>query len=108
MRSRKAKPVESHTFAGMETAVEKQAAAAGELQAEELTARMREPLGNINHRAASMEEDSPLFFGKVNPTLFDAEPQPITTNARGLPVYVDAITDGDGITRRLSRPIRLL
>ena len=67
---RKPRPVESHTFAGMETAVTEQAAAAGEYQAEELTAKLREPLGNINHRAGSMENDSPLFFGKVHQTLF--------------------------------------
>ena len=36
------------------------------------------------------------------------QPAPITANVRGLPIYVDRITDGDGITRRLSRPIRLL
>ena len=70
MASRKAKPVESHTFAGMEQAVQLQAQAAGEKQAEELTAKMREPLADINHRTGSMENDSPLFFGKVNPTLF--------------------------------------
>jgi len=70
MAIRKAKLIQSHTFAGMETAVTEQAQAAGEYQAEELTAKMREPLGDINHRAGSMENDSPLFFGKVNPTLF--------------------------------------
>ena len=32
----------------------------------------------------------------------------ITAGPRGNDVYVDAITDGDGITRRLSCPIRLL
>ena len=67
---RKPRPVESHTFAGMETAVELQSKAAAAMQAEELTAKLREPLGNINHRTGSMENDSPLFFGKVNPTLF--------------------------------------
>jgi hypothetical protein len=67
---RNSNPVESHTFAGMETAVELQSKAAGEYQGEELTAKLLEPLGDINHRAGSMENDSPLFFGKVNPTLF--------------------------------------
>ena len=37
-----------------------------------------------------------------------ASPAPITTGPRGQAVYVDHITDGDGITRRLSTPIRLL
>ena len=67
---RNSNPVESHTFAGMETAVELQSKAAAAMQAEELTAEMLKPLGNINHRTGSMENDSPLFFGKVNPTLF--------------------------------------
>ena len=70
MRKTKSRPVESHTFAGMETAVELQSQAAAAMQAEELTAEMLKPLGNINHRAGSMENDSPLFFGKVKPTLF--------------------------------------
>ena len=69
-KTKRSKPVESHTFAGMETAVELQSKAAAAKQAEELTAKLREPLGNINHRAGSMENDSPLFFGKVNQTLF--------------------------------------
>jgi hypothetical protein len=54
----------------METAVELQSQAAAAMQAEELTAEMLKPLADINHRAGSMENDSPLFFGKVNPTLF--------------------------------------
>jgi len=70
MRKTKSKPVESHTFVGMESAVELQREAAGEYQAEELTAEMLKPLGNINHRAGDMESNAPLFFGKVQPTLF--------------------------------------
>jgi hypothetical protein len=66
----KHRPVTSHTFTGMASAVAHQAEAAGEKQAEELSAKLLEPLGNINHLAGSMENDSPLFFGKVNPTLF--------------------------------------
>lgn len=68
--ARRVKPVESHTFAGMETAVRDQAQAAAQYQGEELTAKLLEPLGNINAKAARMEEDAPLFFGKVNATLF--------------------------------------
>ena len=67
---RKSRPVESHTFAGMETAVQLQSQAAAAKQAEELTAEMLKPLGNINHRAGDMESNAPLFFGKVQPTLF--------------------------------------
>jgi len=66
---KKSKP-ESHIFSGMVSAVAAQAQAAGEKQAEELTAKLLEPLGNINHRAGELERDSPLFFGKVQPTLF--------------------------------------
>lgn len=64
------RPVESHTFAGMETAVSEQAEAAAVHQGEELTAKMREPLGNVSNAAGEMERESPLFFGKVHPTLF--------------------------------------
>jgi hypothetical protein len=70
MRKTKSKPVESHIFAGMASAVAAQAQAAGEKQAEELTAKLLEPLADINHRAGELERDSPLFFGKVQPTLF--------------------------------------
>ena len=68
--AKRIKPVESHIFAGMETAVEEQAQAAAEYSGQELTAKLLEPLGSIDSKAARMEEDSPLFFGKVNPTLF--------------------------------------
>ena len=67
---RKPRPVESHTFAGMESDVQLQAEAAAEYQGEELTAKLLEPLGNINHRAGDIERNSPLFFGQVHPTLF--------------------------------------
>jgi hypothetical protein len=70
MARRKSQPVESHIFNGMASAVAHQAQAAEEYQGEEFTARMREPLGNISHRAGELERDSPLFFGKVQPTLF--------------------------------------
>ena len=70
MRKTKSKPVESHIFAGMASAVAHQAEAAEEYQGAELTAKLLEPLGNINHRAGEMESNAPLFFGKVQPTLF--------------------------------------
>ena len=77
------KPVESHTFAGMASAVAHQAQAAEEYQGEELTARMREPLGNINHRAGEIERESPLFYGKVERTLFEESPAPWQTEYSG-------------------------
>ena len=67
---KRTKPVESHIFAGMESAVVEQQHAAAVQQAEELAAEFTKPLGDISHRAGRMEEDSPLFFGKVNATLF--------------------------------------
>lgn len=63
-------PVHLMIFDGMGDAVEAQEQAAAKYQGEELTAEMLEPLGNINAKAARMEEDAPLFFGKVNATLF--------------------------------------
>lgn len=66
----KPRPVESHIFAGMETAVAEQAQAAAVTQGEELTARMLEARPSISAKAGAIENDSPLFFGKVNPTLF--------------------------------------
>ena len=74
MASRKAKLIQSHTFAGMETAVTEQAQAAGEYQAEELTAKLLEPLGDINRKAGKIERESPLFYGKVEQTLFGESP----------------------------------
>ena len=64
------KPVASHTFAGMESAVEAQAQAAAVYSGQELTERLLEPLGSIDSKAGEMEERSPLFYGKINPTLF--------------------------------------
>ena len=67
----KRRPVESHTLPGMACNVEAQAKAAGEYQAEELTAKLREPLGDINTATGEMERKSPLFFGTGdNPSLF--------------------------------------
>ena len=70
MANRRTKPVESHIFAGMEAAVEAQAEAAAIYSGQELTAKLLEPLGSIDSRAGLMEERSPLFYGKINPTLF--------------------------------------
>ena len=67
---RKVKPVESHTFAGMETAVELQAESAAEVTAETLTAKLIEARPNIDTKAAEMEMNSPLFYGTIHKTLF--------------------------------------
>jgi hypothetical protein len=40
--------------------------------------------------------------------IYSEPSRPITAGPRGQDVYVDRITDGDGITRRLSVPVRLL
>lgn len=67
---RKPRPVESYTFAGMEEAVEEQTAAAGTYNAEQLTAKMLEPLGDVSKKTGCMERESPLFYGTIEPTLF--------------------------------------
>ena len=68
---RKPRPVESHTFAGMETAVELQSKAAAVYTAEELTKRLLEPGQSISKRAGEMERNAPLFHGTGdNPSLF--------------------------------------
>lgn len=63
-------PVHLMCFAGMETAVASQEESAAQYRGEELTEKLLEPLADISRRAGEMENDSPLFFGKVNPTLF--------------------------------------
>jgi hypothetical protein len=68
---RKPRPVESHTFAGMETAVEEQSKAAALYTAEELTKRLLEDRQSIDRAAGEMERNAPLFFGQGdNPSLF--------------------------------------
>ena len=66
----KHKPVESHIFSGMETAVKAQAESAAEVNAEDLTAKLIEPRKTIDAAAAEMEMNSPLFYGSIHPTLF--------------------------------------
>ena len=66
----KRRPVESHIFAGMETAVSDQAQAAAVYSGEELTRKLVEDRPSIDRRTAAMEMDSPLFFGTIHPTLF--------------------------------------
>ena len=68
---RKAKPVESRTFAGMEQDVRLQSEAAAVYTAEELTKRLLEPGQSISKRAGEMERNAPLFHGTGdNPSLF--------------------------------------
>jgi hypothetical protein len=64
------RPVESHTFAGMETAVEEQSKAAALYTAEELTSRLIESRPSIDAKTRAIETDSPLFFGTIHKTLF--------------------------------------
>ena len=66
----KSSPVESHTFAGMADAVEAQEQAAAVYSAEELSARLLEPRKTIDAKTQAIENDSPLFYGVINPTLF--------------------------------------
>ena len=64
------RPAESHTFAGMADAVAAQAEAAAVYSAEELSARLLEPRKTIDGKTQAIENDSPLFYGVINPTLF--------------------------------------
>ena len=65
------KPVESHTFPGMETAVEEHSAAVAEYSGEQLTAELQKPAADISRKAGEMERESPLFFGTGdNPDLW--------------------------------------
>jgi hypothetical protein len=64
------RPVESLIFEGMADAVRLQTEAAAVSIGNTLTSEMLEPLGNINTKAAELEMNSPLFYGKVQPTLF--------------------------------------
>ena len=66
----KLRPVVSCTFAGMESAVSLQQEAAAVYTAEELTKRLLEPGRSISKQAGEMERNAPLFYGKVEPTLF--------------------------------------
>ena len=65
------KPVESHTFPGMETAVEEHSAAVAEYSGEQLTAELQKPAADISQKAGEIERESPLFFGTGdNPDLW--------------------------------------
>ena len=65
------KLVASHTFTGMETAVEEQSKAAALYTAEELTKRLLEPGPSIDKKSGEMERNAPLFHGTGdNPSLF--------------------------------------
>ena len=66
----KRRPVESHTFTGMETAVEEQSKAAAIQTAADLTAKLLEPRPSIDAAAGRMEQDAPLFYGTIHATLF--------------------------------------
>ena len=59
------RPVESHTFAGMETAVQEQSTGRSRNTSRGANRRdARASAETSTHRAGEMEKDSPLFFGK--------------------------------------------
>lgn len=64
------KQVESHILPGMEQDVRAQADSAALVSGEELTKEFYQPLGDVSSKAGEMETNAPLFYGKVNPTLF--------------------------------------
>jgi hypothetical protein len=64
-------PLHIMTLAGMETADSDRETARQVQQAEDLTAELRRPLGDVSAKAGKMEREAPLFFGRGdNPTLF--------------------------------------
>ena len=74
-------------------------------QIEELIGKLR---GTWTEQPTRYQQEGGLNL-KAEPTVTPLEyPETITTSQHGRPVYVDRITDGDGITRTLSTPIRLL
>jgi hypothetical protein len=59
------------TLAGMDTTDQDRETARQMQEAQDLTAQMRQPLGDVSAKAGKMERDAPLFFGKgANPGLF--------------------------------------
>jgi hypothetical protein len=67
----KRRPVESHILPGMEAAALVAREEAAVSLGNSLTARLLEPLGNIDFQAGEMERNGPLFVGTgSNPTLF--------------------------------------
>jgi hypothetical protein len=62
---------DSLTFTGLEECDRERAEALGVAQAEELTALLWSPQGDISAVSGKMEREAPLFFGTgSNPTLF--------------------------------------
>ena len=57
------RPEDSFALPGMEGTDQARGAARGDAQAEELTERMKEPLGSIERAAGEMERNAPLFAG---------------------------------------------
>ena len=72
--SRKPQPIrpeDSLSLPGCESVDVERAQAAAIAQAEELTAELRRPLGDVSQKAGEMERNAPLFFGTGdNPGLF--------------------------------------
>ena len=65
------RPEDSLTFRGMEMCDSERAAAWAASQAEELTAELRRPLGDVSRKVGEIERNFPLFFGTgTNPSLF--------------------------------------
>jgi len=64
-------PLHTYTLPGFQDVLGTREQAKAEAIGEELTARMRQPIKNISHKAGNIERDAPLFYGTCdNPTLF--------------------------------------
>lgn len=71
MASNPIHPEDSLSLPGCETADDEREKALAIAQAEEMTAELLKPLGDVSTKAGRMERESPLFFGTGdNPTLF--------------------------------------
>ena len=70
-RRQAVKPEDSLTFDGLEECDRERAEALAVAQAEELTALLRSPQGDISAQSGEIERNSPLFYGSgSNPVLF--------------------------------------
>ena len=66
----KRRPIESHPLPGMAQMIEALAEHAAAYSGAELTDKMRSPLADVSKMTREIENDSPLFYGTINPTLF--------------------------------------
>jgi hypothetical protein len=79
---------------GFEQAIAEQEHAAAELSAEQLADKMREPFADVSKKTRAIENESPLFYGVINPTLFNET----TAERIGREVGAEMLPDFDQLT----------